>query len=62
MTDHANVQLLEAENRRLQSELQRSRELIKQLERQRDDIYWEYEKIRYTMNEQLSCRTLANTH
>jgi len=61
MSDLAKVQALEVENRRLQSELQRSQELVKKLEKQRDDIYWEYETIRYTMNEQLTLRTLAST-
>lgn len=61
MTDHSKVQVLEAENRKLQSDLQGLRELVKNLEQQRDGIYWEYEKIRYTINEQLTIRTLATT-
>jgi hypothetical protein len=61
MTDLARVQALKAENRRLQSEIQKLQELVKNVEQQRDGIYWEYETIRYTMNEQLTCRTLANT-
>lgn len=60
MTDLAKVQLLGAENQKLQSELQRLRELAKKLEEQRDSIYWEYESIRYAMNEQLTDRTLAH--
>ncbi|MHC1697636.1 MAG: hypothetical protein AB9919_06175 [Geobacteraceae bacterium] len=59
MTALAIVQLLEAENRKLQSEVQQLRELAKKLEEQRDGIYWEYESIRYNMNEQLTSRTLA---
>lgn len=59
MTDLAKVQLLEAENRKLQSELEKTRELVKKVEEQRDGIYWEYESIRYTMNEQLTSRTHA---
>jgi Asp-tRNA(Asn)/Glu-tRNA(Gln) amidotransferase C subunit len=59
MTDLAKVQLLEAENRKLQSELEKLTELVKKVEEQRDGIYWEYESIRYTLNEQLSSRTLA---
>ena len=54
MTDLAKMQLLEAENRKLQSELQQLRDLAKKLEEQRDGIYWEYESIRYSMNEQLT--------
>jgi len=61
MTDLAKVQLLEAENRKLQSELEKTRELVKKVEEQRDGIYWEYESIRYTMNEQLTSRTLATS-
>jgi hypothetical protein len=57
MTDQAKVQLLEAENRKLRSELETTRELVKKVEEQRDGIYWEYESIRYTMNEQLTSRT-----
>ncbi len=60
MTDLVKVQALEAEIRRLQSELQRSQELVEKLKQQRDDIYWEYETIRYNMNEQLTLRTLAS--
>ena len=59
MTDLAKVQLLEAENRKLQSELKKTRELVKKVKEQRDGIYWEYESIRYAMNEQLTIRTLA---
>jgi len=61
MTDLVKVQALEAEIRRLQSELQRSQEMVEKLKQQRDDIYWEYETIRYNMNEQLTLRTLAST-
>jgi hypothetical protein len=59
MTDLAKVQLLEAENRKLQSELEITRELVKKVEEQRDSIYWEYESIRYSLNEQFTSRTLA---
>jgi len=59
MTDLAKVQLLEAENRKLQSELKKMTELVKKVEEQRDGIYWEYESIRYSLNEQLASRTLA---
>jgi len=59
MADLAKVQLLEAENRKLQSELKKTWELVKKVEEQRDGIYWEYESIRYAMNEQLTIRTLA---
>lgn len=59
MTALAKVQQLEAENRKLHFELQQLRELVKKVEEQRDDIYWEYESIRYNMNEQLTSRTLA---
>jgi len=38
MTDLAKMQLLEAENRKLQSELQQLRDLAKKLEEQRDGI------------------------
>ncbi len=56
MTFLARVELLEAENRKLQSEIEKFQELVKKLEEQRDGLYWEYEKIRYTMNEQLTDR------
>lgn len=59
MTVLAKVQQLEAENRKLYFELQQLRELVKKVEEQRDDIYWEYESIRYNMNEQLTSRTLV---
>lgn len=59
MSELENVQRLEAENRKLQSELKIARELVKKVEEQRDGIYWEYERIRYTLNEQLTVRTLA---
>jgi len=61
MTDPEKVQLLEAENRKLQSELQQLRELAKKLEEQRDSIYWEYESIRYAVNEQLTDRARAHS-
>lgn len=61
MSDLVRVQTLETENRRLQSEVQKLRELVKNLEQQRDAIYWEYETIRYNTNEQLNCRTPVNT-
>jgi predicted nucleic acid-binding Zn-ribbon protein len=60
MTDLVKVQALEAEIQRLKSEIQKLQELVKKVEQQRDGIYWEYETIRYNMNEQLNCRTLAN--
>lgn len=60
MTDPEKVQLLEAENRKLQSELQQLRELARKLEEQRDSIYWEYESIRYAVNEQLTARAHAH--
>jgi hypothetical protein len=34
-------------------------ELVKKVEEQRDGIYWEYESIRYSLNEQLPSRTRA---
>lgn len=58
MTYLARVELLEAENRKLQSEIEKFQQLVKKLEEQRDGLYWEYEKIRYTMNEQLVDRVL----
>ena len=58
MTYTARVELLEAENRKLQSEIEKFQQLVKKLEEQRDGLYWEYEKIRYTMNEQLVDRVL----
>lgn len=58
MTYLARVELLEAENRKLQSEIEKFQQLVKKLEEQRDGLYWEYEKIRYTMNEQLTSRAL----
>lgn len=58
MTYPARVELLEAENRKLQSEIEKFQQLVKKLEEQRDGLYWEYEKIRYTMNEQLVDRVL----
>lgn len=61
MTALAKVQLLEAENRKLHSELQQLRELVKRVEEQRDGIYWEYESIRYAVNEQLTDRTLVHS-
>ncbi len=57
MSDLAKIKFLEAENKRLESELQRLLELIKKMEQQRDGLYWEYETIRYTMNEQLIGRS-----
>ena len=60
MTDLARIQALEAENSKLQSEIQKLHEMVDNLKKQRDGIYWEYETIRYNMNEQLTLRTLAN--
>ncbi len=61
MSDLEKIKFLEEENLRLESELQRMLELTKKLELQRDGLYWEYEAIRYAMNEQNIDRTIR-TH
>lgn len=57
MSDHAKVKLLETENSRLLAELRKAQEVIDKLQKQRDAIYWEYESIRYALNEQISERS-----
>lgn len=51
MADLEKVQLLEAENRKLQSDILQLQGLVNKLKLQRDELYWEYETIRYKMNE-----------
>lgn len=60
MSDNKREQLLEKENLRLSAEITKLRELVIVLEQQRDSIYWEYERIRYSLNEQLTPRLMTN--
>ncbi len=60
MADNKREQLLEKENLRLSAEITKLRELVIVLEQQRDSIYWEYERIRYSLNEQLTPRLMTN--
>ncbi len=61
MSENEKLQTMEDENRNLKAELKRSLELIEELKQQRDGIYWEYEKIRYSLNEQLTPRAFLKS-